>query len=419
MPARSTEARFLTGAEATARLGIKPATLYTYVSRGWIRRIVDGSGRRSRYHAEDVERIRARGAARGSAGTLAAGAIRYGEPIVPTSITEITPEGPRYRNRLATEMARSGTTFEAVAELLWTGVMPSAARLWRPDPLPAAFRMAMRGTPSAAESPDIHRLLSMATLALGRARPNSAGAGGEPMTDGRDAMQLIVALTGCFGVLAPGRTYRPPAAATRIAVALAHSLAAGQSTGTLRLLDAALVLAADHELNPATFVARIAASSDVDLHACVAAAICTDSGARIARACDDLEEALRSVARGAKRGSPRLDARSARPTDPGFDHPLYPHGDPRGATLLELIAVHAPAGTRRARVLAYLDAAANEQGLHPRFEMSLAALSITLRLPPRSVAGIYTLGRVAGWVAHISEQRLAGYLIRPRAKFTG
>jgi citrate synthase len=56
---------------------------------------------------------------------------------------------------------------------------------------------------------------------------------------------------------------------------------------------------------------------------------------------------------------------------------------------------------------------------YPRFELALALLTTTLGLPAGAAGGIYTLGRIAGWIAHVSEQRLAGFLIRPRARFTG
>ena len=69
------------------------------------------------------------------------------------------------------------------------------------------------------------------------------------------------------------------------------------------------------------------------------------------------------------------------------------------------------------RVLRYLDAARDRHGHHPRLEVALTVLTIAMELPGGTAAGIYTLGRVAGWVAHIAEQRLAGFLIRPRAKF--
>jgi citrate synthase len=40
-----------------------------------------------------------------------------------------------------------------------------------------------------------------------------------------------------------------------------------------------------------------------------------------------------------------------------------------------------------------------------------------LHCPPGSAAALFLLARLAGWVAHVLEQRLSPQLIRPRAKF--
>src|SRR5207237_7626602 len=80
---------FLTRAEAVDILAVKPATLYTYVSRGLIRRLPTPGQKHSLYYREDIERVRARHDARAAEGVIAAPAVRYGEPIVSTSVTEI------------------------------------------------------------------------------------------------------------------------------------------------------------------------------------------------------------------------------------------------------------------------------------------------------------------------------------------
>jgi hypothetical protein len=59
-----------------------------------------------------------RSLARSGHGPVAASAMNWGEPIFPTSITEITEQGPRYRGHLAADLVRSGASFESVAELL-------------------------------------------------------------------------------------------------------------------------------------------------------------------------------------------------------------------------------------------------------------------------------------------------------------
>jgi citrate synthase len=117
----------------------------------------------------------------------------------------------------------------------------------------------------------------------------------------------------------------------------------------------------------------------------------------------------------ARAGPPAADAVAT----VGFNHPLYPDGDPRGRSLLTMIRASTGRSARLRAIFEYLDLMRERHRQHPRFELALAVLTTALRLPPGAAGGLYTMGRVAGWVAHISEQRLAGFLIRPRAKFTG
>src|SRR5439155_23816800 len=100
-----------------------------------------------------------------------------------------------------------------------------------------------------------------------------------------------------------------------------------------------------------------------------------------------------------------------------FNHPLYPRGDPRAGYLLETIRGLDSRSTRVRNLLGYLDVARDQHKLHPRVEAAMSVLALALSMPVGAASGIVTLGRIAGWVAHIAEQRLGGFLIRPRAKF--
>ena len=87
-------------------LQVKPQTLYSYVSRGLIRRRVKPGHRTSYYNREDIHRLKSRSVARSGHGPAAASAMYWGEPVLETAITEITPDGPRYREYLATDLAQ-------------------------------------------------------------------------------------------------------------------------------------------------------------------------------------------------------------------------------------------------------------------------------------------------------------------------
>src|SRR3954470_7814257 len=120
----------LTAAEAARVLGVKPQTLYSYASRGLLGGGSRGPGRKATYPAAAVYRLKARAQARSGHTAVAAGALRFGEPVLDTSVSEILPEGPHYRGPNAVTLARKGLAFEQVAELLWTGKLPAHAPHW-------------------------------------------------------------------------------------------------------------------------------------------------------------------------------------------------------------------------------------------------------------------------------------------------
>ena len=110
---------------------------------------------------------------------------------------------------------------------------------------------------------------------------------------------------------------------------------------------------------------------------------------------------------------------------PGFGHPLYPDGDPRAEALFAFARAQAGSAARGARdvraqtLLAVVDAMRSLGREPPTIDVALVGVTLVLRLPPGSPAALFALGRTAGWVAHVIEQRAAGYLLRPRARYVG
>ena len=103
---------------------------------------------------------------------------------------------------------------------------------------------------------------------------------------------------------------------------------------------------------------------------------------------------------------------------PGFGHPLYPEGDPRFRLLAQVAE-----GLGAERVPAWLDEltdAAAEMALGaPNSDMGLALLSRALGAPEDCAVTLFAVGRMAGWIAHVLEQRTQGFLLRPRARYVG
>jgi len=111
--------RRLSTVEAAARLGVKPATLYAYVSRGLLGRERAPDGRTSTFDPAEIDRLARPGRAR-------RGRRPATDLVVPSALTAIDQGRPWYRGVAVTDLAAT-RTFEEVAEWLWTGRFPAPA----------------------------------------------------------------------------------------------------------------------------------------------------------------------------------------------------------------------------------------------------------------------------------------------------
>ncbi len=398
---------FWTAGQACAALGIRPATLYAYVSRGLLASLPsEGKGRARRYLRDDVLRLKARHDARAGHAPVAAGALRWGEPVLDTSVGDITLAGPRYRGILAVDLARAGTPFETVAELIWTGSLPEVASWPGPSPFGRVSVGAGTATPlfrlgtllSAIAARDKARFAVAKELELDRAR------------------RILGALP---WILAPDRFDGRARSRMPIAARICRLLGAAPTLPRLRAIDAALVVCADHELNVSTFAVRVVASSGADVHACLAAGAAALTGPLHGGATERVE-ALLDETRAGRTVRAALEARARRAEQlPGLGHPLYPNGDPRAWLLLELAFAIAPrnAAIRRLEVVARTGE--RHFGRRPTVDLGLVAVAAALGAPSGTAGALFAIGRTAGWVAHAIEQREAGFLLRPRARYVG
>jgi citrate synthase len=406
----TTNGEWLTSRAASARLGVKLATLYAYASRGLITSL-PGDGQRGRlYASDDVERLLTRHTARSGHGPVAASALRFGEPVLETSISDVDAGGPRYRGRRAIELCRAGVGFERVAELLWTGELPGNAQ---PRPPRATLRCdAQRLWPLLKGGAALPQMsLIVGALALSDDDRHAASDAAEHAR----ARALL-----CWLAHAPAA--RPPrdlGSAKPIALSLLEALQAPLTPARIATIDRALVLCAEHELNASAFAARVAASAGADLYACLGAALSTLSGSAHGGVCDRVEALIDAIGKPARATRTVREWLARGQQIPGFGHPLYPKGDPRGAYLVELAQAQRAKHESARTAFALLAAMARGGHPAPTLDAGLVTLCHCLGLPRGSAATIFALGRSAGWVAHALEQRAAGYILRPRARYVG
>ena len=398
--------------EATRLLGVKRETLYAYASRGLVRSAAGASQRARVYSREDVDRLRARSQARAGHGPVAASALRWGEPVLETRIGSITREGPLYRGKSAVELARDGASFEDVCALLWGAPFRpeqdlDARRLGAPV---AHLRALLR--PRAEPFDGMLVTAGVLAAAEQHAEPSLE------MARSR-AAALMRRLVAACGLVHGADAVNASLEAATTARALLVALGGRTTASSISAMTEALVLAADHELNPSTFAARVAASAGASLPACTMAALAAASGSLHGAATARVEAFVAEVAR-PERAAAAVGERLARGDSvPGFGHPGYPDGDPRGARLLE-VAQKIGGKARGVRILTSvvnaMELVARER---PTVDVGLVALSAALGLPRGAPLAIFACGRLAGWIAHALEQRAAGFILRPRARYIG
>lgn len=401
----------LTAAQAAERLGVKPATVYAYVSRGVLSRGRAADGRASLFDADEVERLARRGKPRRPAGAA--------DIFVESGITEITADRLRYRGLDAVELSRT-RTFEDVAELLWTGELPPRPpRGARPgagwqaqDAALAAGRAAQAALPAGTLPLERFQVIVPALAATDPLRLEL-----DPVAVVAAARAMIAGMTDCLSDCLSAAAAPPGGAA--IAVRLWSRLCQRRaSPGMLRALSAALVLLADHELAASTLAARAAASVRADPYAVVATGLGAVGGALHGGSSLGAETLL-----GAALGPgdvPRVVAELLRRGEkvPGFGHYVYKAGDPRAIALLGMIRHAAPKSAQLAVADAVVAEVRRKSLPEPNIDFALATLARVAGMTRGAGEAIFATARVAGWIAHALEAYTTAP-IRPRAIYTG
>lgn len=415
-PADTGKQSYLTAKDVIGILDIKPQTLYAYVSRGWVRTIAQQGTRVKLYVREDVEKLQARSQARAGHGPNAAGALRWGEPVINSAITELTPQGPRYRGMLATDLARMECTFEATADLLWGGLWNEKTAFWPKYPPGPEFTRLISPYFKKTSAELVRGRLAMLVQFLSETQ------GGNPETllgsMTAAARQIVHVIAGAFGVLC-GTPFVHAKAHESVAGLLMRAMQLDQSDNVRRGLNAALTLAADHELALPTFTARAAASTGANLNACVLTGLATFDGPLTGATGSGIEELVITCKTKAELKDQVLRTYKQGRQLAGFNHPMYPGGDPRAQFLIEFARSLPTLPPPAHALLETLEEVARDFQIVPAFPAGLAALQLALGLPPGSGSTLFFLGRIAGLVAHVQEQRLAAFFIRPRARYVG
>ncbi len=394
-------ADFLTAREAARRLGVKPATLYAYVSRGVLSRGKAADGRASLFDADEVERLARRGRPRRPAGVA--------DITVESAITEITGDSLRFRGLDASRLAVS-RTFEEVAELLWTGEFRSAREPWQARPAALAAGRAAQAALPAGTLP----LVRLQVIVPAMAATDPLRLHHDPAAELAAGRSIIAGMVAC---LPSGVT---PGLGEPVAERLWSRLCDHRaSPGLLRAVSAALVLLADHELAASTLAARAAASVRADPYAVVATGLGAMSGALHGGA--SLGAEMLMAAASGPDDVPRVVSELLRRGEkvPGFGHFVYRGGDPRAMVLLDLVRRAAPKSGQLAVADAVLAEVRQKSLPEPNIDFAIATLARVAGMVRGAGEAIFAVARTAGWIAHALEAYAGPGPLRPRAVYTG
>jgi citrate synthase len=390
------EPLYLSAGEAAAELSISPATLYAYVSRGLVRSEPVGDGARARrYRAEDVRGLKNR-----RAPTIEGQGLKAADlPVMDSSVSTITADGPIYRGVKATALAESAT-FEHVATLLWDSKSSDPFAKANLPVISPAMRKILDATRDAPPIDRAVAVLSQASEADPRAYNSTSE--GRAATGARIVRLVVSAMMGT----------EPSADPIHKQIARAW---APKHKHAEDLIRRALVLLADHELNASTFTLRCAASTGISLYDAVIAGLVALKGPRHGGvgplASKLLDTLLAGDIAGIVRERVALGERFA-----GFGHMVYRDGDPRADSLFAALV---KAGIDKRFAVEIPERIREATGQFANCDYALSVMRRTLDMPAGSETTLFAMSRTAGWVAHGIEQLESRRLIRPRARYVG
>jgi citrate synthase len=191
-----------------------------------------------------------------------------------------------------------------------------------------------------------------------------------------------------------------------------------------KAIDTYWICTAEHGLNASTFTARVVASTGADCGAALSAAVGALSGPLHGGAPAYVKPMLEEVTETGDAETWVRDAIAQKKRIMGFGHRVYRAEDPRSRVLKrtarELGSPQIDVAEQLEEVaLRVLQERSPDRVLATNVEFYSAVVLDTAEIPPALVPAMFACSRVAGWSAHILEQKRTGRLFRPSARYVG
>ena len=198
-------------------------------------------------------------------------------------------------------------------------------------------------------------------------------------------------------------------------------------------LNVLLILHADHEQNCSTSTVRMVASSQANIFASLSAGVCALWGPLHGGANQKVLEMLEMIRQDGSDYKKYVDMAKDKDNEfrmMGFGHRVYKNFDPRATILrkacdevLEEMGVDDPLLeiAKQLEDVALNDEYFVERKLYPNVDFYSGVLYRAMGIPTKIFTGMFALGRLPGWIAHLKELRddPTSRINRPRQIFTG
>ncbi len=192
----------------------------------------------------------------------------------------------------------------------------------------------------------------------------------------------------------------------------------------VKAIDTYWICTAEHGLNASTFAARVTASTGADCGAALSSAVGALSGPLHGGAPAYVKPMLEEVAASGDAARWVTETLDSGKRIMGFGHRIYRAEDPRSRLLKgvarELGAPNIEVAEELEEVaLKALQERSPDRVLATNVEYYSAVVLDVAEIPPPLAPAMFACSRVAGWSAHILEQKRTGRLFRPSARYVG